>query len=81
MIVVVDFGLSHYGSKMIANFYGAIYGWSVCMIATMAINLFTQCKPAAELRGITYHTDRSNEVCPRQLMDFCPDSDRGCAFY
>jgi SSS family solute:Na+ symporter len=48
--------LLQYGSEMIANFYGAIYGWSVCMIATMAISLFTRRKPIAELRGITYHT-------------------------
>ena len=49
------FHLLQYGSQMIANFYGAIYGWSVCMLATMAISLFTQRKPVAELRGITYH--------------------------
>jgi solute:Na+ symporter, SSS family len=48
--------LLQYGSEMIANFYGAIYGWSVCMLATMAISLFTQRKPVAELRGITFHT-------------------------
>jgi SSS family solute:Na+ symporter len=48
--------LLHYGSEMTANFYGAIYGWLVCMIATMVISLFTPRKPVAELRGITYHT-------------------------
>jgi SSS family solute:Na+ symporter len=48
--------LLQYGSEMIANFYGAIYGWSVCMLATMAISLFTQRKPVTELQGITYHT-------------------------
>jgi SSS family solute:Na+ symporter len=50
------FHLLQYGSEMIANFYGAIYGWSICMIATMAISLFTRRKPIAELRGVTYHT-------------------------
>ena len=50
------FHMLHYGSEMIANFYGAIYGWSVCMIATMIISLFTRPKPIDELRGITYHT-------------------------
>jgi SSS family solute:Na+ symporter len=48
--------LLKYGSEMIANFYGAICGWSVCMVATMAISLFTQRKPVDELQGVTYHT-------------------------
>ena len=43
-------------SDLIANFYGAICGWSVCMIATMAISLFTRRKSIADLRGATYHT-------------------------
>jgi SSS family solute:Na+ symporter len=51
--------LLQYGSEMIANFYGAIYGWSACMIATITISLFTQRKPVAELRGITYLTQTS----------------------
>jgi SSS family solute:Na+ symporter len=51
--------LLQYGSEMIANFYGAIYGWSVCMIATIAISLFTRRKTAGELAGITYHTQIS----------------------
>ena len=54
------FHLLQYGSEMIANFYGAIYGWSVCMIATMAISLFTERKPLAELEGVTYHTQISS---------------------
>jgi hypothetical protein len=46
---------------MSANFYGAIYGWSVCMLATMAISLFTQRKPVAELQGVTYRTQTGSK--------------------
>lgn len=48
--------LLRYGSEMIANFYGAMYGWSVCMVVTMSVSLFTARKPVSELRGITYST-------------------------
>jgi SSS family solute:Na+ symporter len=50
------FHLLQYRSEMTANFYGAMYGWSVCMIATMVISLFTQGKPISELVGVTYPT-------------------------
>jgi solute:Na+ symporter, SSS family len=65
MIVAIEHNFAfrfhwiHYGSEMLANFYGAIYGWSACMIATIVISLLTRRKPLAELEGITYHTQTS----------------------
>jgi solute:Na+ symporter, SSS family len=44
----------HYGSQMGANFYGAIYGWSVCFVVTAAMSAFTRGKPVEELEGITF---------------------------
>src|SRR3984957_4569189 len=33
-----------YGSDMLANFYGAVYGWTACVLATALISCFTQRK-------------------------------------
>jgi SSS family solute:Na+ symporter len=52
----VRFGAITYGSQMLANFYGAIYGWSACMATTIIVSQFTKAKPKDELRGITYFT-------------------------
>lgn len=48
--------LLHYGSDMNANFYGAILGWSICLIATTVVSRFTPAKPLKELTGITYRS-------------------------
>lgn len=57
----VHFHLLQYGSEMTANFYGAIYGWSVCMLATIAISIFTERKPVSELQGVTYRTQAGSK--------------------
>jgi SSS family solute:Na+ symporter len=49
----VRYGMVVYGSQMLANFYGAIYGWSVCLLVTIAVSTFTKAKPRSELQGIT----------------------------
>lgn len=43
-----------YGSDMAANFYGAIVGWSVCLLATIGISMITPKKPAVELEGLVF---------------------------
>ena len=50
------FQLLHYGSQMGANFYGAMYGWTVCFLVTLIVSGLTQSKPQGELEGITYRT-------------------------
>jgi SSS family solute:Na+ symporter len=52
----VRFGVLTYGSQMLANFYGAIYGWSACMATTIIVSRFTKAKTKEELRDITYFT-------------------------
>jgi len=44
--------LLSYGSQMSANFYGAIYAWSVTMVAIAAISAFTEGKDNLQLRGL-----------------------------
>lgn len=53
---LVHFHLLVYGSDMLANFYGAIYGWSSCFAATILISLFTLPKPREDMAGVTYFT-------------------------
>lgn len=45
-----------YGSSMLANFYGAIYGWGTCLISTAVISYFTERKPIESLVVVTYYT-------------------------
>jgi SSS family solute:Na+ symporter len=46
--------LLNYGSDMSANFYGAMAGWTVCLLVTVIVSLFTERKPLAELKGVIY---------------------------
>jgi len=48
-----------YGSPMSANFYGAIYGFLVCLVITVTLSTFTRRKTLEELRGVTYQTRTS----------------------
>jgi len=50
------YGIIVYGSQMLANFYGAIYGWTACIAITSLASRFTARKSRHELRGITYFT-------------------------
>ena len=52
----VRYGVIVYGSQMLANFYGAIYGWTTCLAITAILSRFTKRKPVAELKGVTYFT-------------------------
>jgi SSS family solute:Na+ symporter len=52
----VRYKLIPYGSQMLANFYGAIYGWGVCMVVTIMVSRFTKPKTKDELRNITHFT-------------------------
>jgi solute:Na+ symporter, SSS family len=54
--VAARYGVIVYGSQMLANFYGAIYGWAVCFGVSCLISGFTERKPLEELKGITYWT-------------------------
>jgi solute:Na+ symporter, SSS family len=44
--------LISYGSQMSANFYGAIYAWSVTMAAISVISVFTRGKDRLQLEGL-----------------------------
>jgi hypothetical protein len=41
---------------MLANFYGAICGWTTCILITTLVSALTKRKSATELKGITYFT-------------------------
>jgi SSS family solute:Na+ symporter len=61
--MAVRFGFLTYGSQMLANFYGAIYGFVSCGVAVCVISRFTEQKPECELAGVTYFTqDRSLRI-------------------
>lgn len=47
-------GMLPYGSDMSANFYGAVFGWMVCLIVTSVVSMFTRRKSAAELEGVVF---------------------------
>lgn len=66
----VRFHLVVYGSDMLANFYGAIYGWSSCVVATMLLSAFTHAKTKKELAGITYFTQPQDtkSISPRSWI-------------
>lgn len=54
--------LHHYPSEMAQNFSTAIWAWSVCFVATIAISLITRPREEKELAGLVYSlTDRPNE--------------------
>jgi SSS family solute:Na+ symporter len=48
------FGVIHYHSDMAANFYQAIWAFSVCLVVTIAVSQFTQPKKDEELVGLVY---------------------------
>ena len=49
-------GLLVYGSPMLGDFYGAIFGWTAAVIVIGMVSLLTERKSAESLRGITYFT-------------------------
>jgi len=54
--LAVRWGVLVYGSQMLANFYGAIYGWGACMGTAIVVSAFTKAKTRQELRNVTYFT-------------------------
>ena len=54
--VAVRCGVITYGSEMLGNFYGAIYGWLTAASTTALVSCFTRRKSRGELAGITYFT-------------------------
>jgi SSS family solute:Na+ symporter len=51
-------GIITYGSPLLGDFYGAIYAWVTTVVVVTLVSQFTQPKPAQDLRGVTYRTDR-----------------------
>jgi SSS family solute:Na+ symporter len=43
-----------YQSDMAANFWMAIYAWTVCFVVTIVVSLFTRPRPDSELVGLVY---------------------------
>jgi SSS family solute:Na+ symporter len=67
--MAVRYGILTYGSQMLANFYGAIYGFVSCALVVCVISRFTEPKPKAELAGITYFTqDHSVRIPVSSLL-------------
>ena len=62
LLIGISIGVGHnmaarahlitYGSQMSANFYGAIYAWSVTMVAISVISVFTRGKDRQQLEGL-----------------------------
>jgi len=46
--------LRAYPSDMAQNFWGAIYAWSACFLATIAVSLVTRPRDRAELKGLVH---------------------------
>lgn len=51
---------STYPSEMAQNFWTAIFAWTTCFVATIAVSLVTKPRPDAELAGLVY------SLTPRQ---------------
>ncbi len=56
--LAVRFGVIPYGSQMLANFYGAIYGWTTCraIVRLCPQSIYEASNHQQELKGITYFT-------------------------
>jgi solute:Na+ symporter, SSS family len=46
--------LSMDAKPMAENLYRALWSWLICVVITIAVSLFTEQKPAAELTGLVY---------------------------
>lgn len=66
--MAVRYGIIPYGSQMLANFYGAIYGWVSCVVVVTIVSKFTQRKTAADLEGVTYFTQDRTVRLPRASL-------------
>lgn len=61
--IAVRYGAISYGSPLLGDFYGAIYGWSIAVGVTCLVSFFTKKKPAGELQKATFPS--SSEMRPR----------------
>jgi solute:Na+ symporter, SSS family len=52
-------GVIVYGSQLLGDFYGAIYGCTVAIAVTCVVSLFTAAKPAESLRNVTFQGVKS----------------------
>jgi solute:Na+ symporter, SSS family len=52
--LLYHFGIIHYPSAMAANFYQAIYAFSVCFVVTVLVTQFTAPRKEEELVGLVY---------------------------
>jgi SSS family solute:Na+ symporter len=66
--MAVRYGAIPYGSQMLANFYGAIYGWVCCVAVVTIVSRFTRPKAPAELQGVTYFTQDRTARLPRASL-------------
>jgi hypothetical protein len=54
-------GTIHYGSDLLASFYGAIYGFIAGLTVNVLVSLFTKRKSIDALSGLTYFTRPARE--------------------
>lgn len=59
-------GVIVYGSQLLGDFYGAIYGCGVALAVTCIVSVFTAAKPAESLQRVTYWggTGRRRRLSP-----------------
>jgi len=64
-IAVRSLGIG-YGSELLANFYGAAYGFGTSLATIALISAFTRRKSLKDLAGVTYFTceKESNAITP-----------------
>lgn len=56
------FHILHYGSQMGANFYGAIYGFTVCLVTTIALSRFPRRSWTGFDGSASHHSPKENET-------------------
>lgn len=54
--LLIRCGVIAYGSQMLGDFYGAIFGWAVTATTISVVSPFTAAKDSQSLREITYFT-------------------------
>ncbi len=52
--LLYHFKVVHYASDMAANFYQAIWAFSVCFVVTIVVTMFTEPRKESELVGLVY---------------------------
>lgn len=55
-------GVVNYGSPLLGDFYGAIYGWSTTIGVTCLVSALTERKPTRSVRNVTFSSDHETQL-------------------